>query len=180
MKTVDPSGLYARTRRVGVAFSLLLVGCGSASSAPITGCPEHAGPTLIMGTGANAFEPITDGMRLRMATGIQGGCHFWVSVRTDGFAPTGFEIRYEIFDALSGQSTGSTFAREVQLTPAVDAPGQCEYVGYTAFIRSPSAIYDTRVRIDVDVKDSHGRTAAASHEVVADWPQDNAALCMSL
>ncbi len=168
----------------GVLFYTLLIlvsACAPSGAEPDagSGCPTHDAPSFEVGTGDAEFTAISEGMPLPMARGIQGGCHFWLALRTDGFADRGAEVRYEIFDAASGQSTGSTAAMQLRLTPSPSALGRCEYVGYTAFIRDPAAIAGTRVRIEVKLRDALGQSSVVSHEVLATWPEPDPSVCQS-
>jgi hypothetical protein len=130
----------------------------------------HDAPSFELGTGATKFEPLADGQDLQMAAGSQGGCHFWLSVRTDGFAQRRFNVAYDVRHAATGTPTGSRSSLKVKLNPILGGEGRCEFVGYTAFLIEPWRFEDRRVRIDVNVEDDLGRRSNASREVIARWP----------
>lgn len=158
------------------------IGCGEGGETDpdggLPGCPTHAQPSFELGTGAEHFEPLVEGQVLRMAPGLQGGCHFWLSVRTDGFAERLFNIEYDLRFAASSTPTGSASGQRVRLRPAEALEGQCEYTGYTAFIVEPHKLVGKDIRIDVKVTDDLGRSATASRTVRAEYPEVNASLCM--
>jgi hypothetical protein len=144
---------------------------------PTTVCPTNSSPTFELGTGAERFEPLTDGQTLKMATGPQGGCHFWLAVRTNGFAERLFDIQYELFYADTGMSTDSKSSSKVRLRES-GMTGVCEYYGYTAFIVRPADVVGKRIRIDVKVTDDLMKTAMMSKTVVAALPDVMPELCM--
>lgn len=178
---VPRSRVYVRAAALGGVFFHALLGCAPSAESPDggSGCPTHASPSFELGTGSAVYSAIAEGMSLPMARGIQGGCHFWLALRTDGYAEKDAAVRYEIFDAASGQSTGSTALMQLRLTPSPSAPGRCEYVGYTAFIRDPAAIAGTLVRIEVRLEDALGRSGIVSHEVRAAWPEPDPSVCQA-
>lgn len=135
-------------------------------------CLTHANPSFELGTGVGTFEPLTDGQDLHMAAGLQGGCHFWLSLRTDGFSASGFTVTYDILYAESGESTGNTASVQARLSERGDAPGLCEHVGLSAFLEQPWRFEDQQVRIDVTLADADGRAATVSRKVIARWPED--------
>ncbi|MCC7384955.1 MAG: hypothetical protein IT384_24130 [Deltaproteobacteria bacterium] len=162
-------------------LSIGAAGCGSQDSshpdAAINGCPTHDQPTFELGTGAEHYGPLAPEQTLKMAVGPQGGCHFWLAVRTDGFAERLFRIEYELFFADTGTTTQDTSSQNVRLVPLDDGTGRCEYAGYTAFIVRPISLVGKRIRIDVDVQDSLGARASASTTVLAEWPDVAADRC---
>lgn len=177
---VPRSRVYVRAAALGgVFFHALFGGCAPSGGEPDAGirCPTHASPSFELGTGNTEFIAIAEGMPLYMARGIQGGCHLWLALRTDGFAEKDAQVRYEIFDAASGQSTGSTALMQLRLTPSPTLPGRCEYVGYTAFVRDPAAIAGTLVRVEVRLEDALGHSGIVSHEVRAAWPEPDPSQC---
>lgn len=154
--------------------STLFAACGGSDPDPTppAGCTVHDTPTFELGTGDVSFSPLTDGQDLMMSTGTQGGCHFWLAVRTDGFAERRLNIRYEVFYADTGASTGSASNLNVRLKARADVVGQCEYVRYFGYLIKPWEFEDARVRIDVRLTDDLGRSSMQSTTVVARWPAD--------
>jgi hypothetical protein len=72
-----------------MALVCLWSGCqGDAptDTAPVDPCAGSA-PTLALGTGEFAFEPLLDGDRIMLTNGPQGGWHLWTSGRLTGVNP---------------------------------------------------------------------------------------------
>lgn len=144
--------------------------CGGVEE-PQEDCPTHDQASFELGTGQTEFQSITDGQMLAIQSGPQGGCHFFVSVRTDGFANRAFKLSYEVFYADDNTSTGSKSSFTARLRPT-SVSGVCENLGTTAFLLKPWEMEDRRVRVKVDVEDGDGRTATVMKTVVADWPAE--------
>jgi hypothetical protein len=157
---------------------LALSACGSGgTNSPDSGilpveCPTHDGATFELGTGQLEFEPILPGQRLPIARGAQGGCHFFISAITDGFAERRFNIQYEVFYAASSTTTGSRSSFTVRLRPVPELPGKCQNLGTTAFLIRPWNLADKELIMEVNVRDDEGRSAQARTRVVAEWPAD--------
>lgn len=157
-----------------VAPLALLLACGASpgEDAGVTGCVTHETPSFELGTGELSFEPLVDGQDLRLTRGPQGGCHFWLALRTDGFAQRRLEVRYAMSDLDdAGREIIRTRATQ-SLKPRADAPGRCELTGFTAFTLEPWRFENHRVRIQVDLNDDLGRTGGASVSVRALWPME--------
>lgn len=174
-----------RTRRFGL---LLLASFGASCGGPggelpdagPSSCKSTPSPTFELGTGVSAFEPIVDGQDLEYAPGSQGGCHFWLAVRTRGFPSRGTKLRYEVVFADTGTTTMSRSSFAIPLN-ATDDPEVCEHYGATAFLVRPWTYEDRRVRIETEVwyEPASGQkiAATASKEVVARWPGSDPRLC---
>lgn len=174
---------WPRCAHVGASILVAMLGCGGPSppsptpdGGATTTCPTHAAPSFELGTGELAFEPLVDGQRLAVAQGIQGGCHLWLAVRTDGFAERLFEIAYTLRDVTTGTATGDASRLKVRLSPSV-VPGRCEYVGYTAFVVRAGALVGRRIQVRVDVEDDLGRTGTQQREVEVVWPTAGPLAC---
>lgn len=139
---------------------------------PPTGCVINDQPSFELGTGDTVFEPLLEGADLSMISGPQGGCHFWLSVRTLGFAERRLNIRYDVKYADTGTTTGSRSSLRVRLRPVEGrTDGRCEYVGYTAFLVRPWVFRDREVDLDIDVTDDLGKSASTVRRVTARWPE---------
>lgn len=69
----------------GLAWALGgLLGCAEGSTDP---CESEIAPTLEVGTGEVAFEPLETGGELRFIAGPQGGYHVFVSLIATGITP---------------------------------------------------------------------------------------------
>jgi hypothetical protein len=69
--------------------AVLLAGCAIFA---LSGCPggdcadyDDVEAWIELGTGSNGFEEMNDATILSLAYGMQGGAHFWGSIRFDGF-----------------------------------------------------------------------------------------------
>ena len=162
-------------RLLAPLLTIQLIACGDGTGGPDTGvdvdCPTHDAPSFELGTGQLEYQPITDGQALSISPGAQGGCHFFVAVRTDGFAERRFQVQYEVFYE-DNSSTSSRSSFTVRLHPAEGMPGKCENVGITAFLIQPWNLEDDRLILEVNVEDDLGRTASQRKTVIADWPAD--------
>lgn len=96
-------------------------------------------PTVEIGTGESAFEPIPE-EPLRGYFGAQGGYHLWISLRTVGIAPTrlGAGVKHpppfvamELVDNANGEIAASL---ESDWTPLLGTLEQAEAAGLTLFI----------------------------------------------
>jgi hypothetical protein len=85
---------------VPLLASMLLVGCPPTSGDPDTGAIEgDAGPpSLEIGTGEAAFEPVSEGGELELVHGPQDGYHVVGAVRMGGFDPDGTVLTYTVTD----------------------------------------------------------------------------------
>lgn len=158
------------------ALALLggLTGCGdSTPDLPDGGgpvCPTHDQARFELGTGELAFQPLQDEDRLTITAGPQGGCHFFLSLLTDGFAERRFQVEYDVLRADTGETTESYGVFTVRLDQAPDAPGKCQAVGITAFLIQPWRFEGERVRVVVKATDDEGRSFTQEKTVIADWP----------
>jgi|SRR5687768_5838882 len=162
------------TRLLVPFFAASIIACGNGTTTDDdvdpADCPTHDGATFELGSGQLSYEPIADGQRLPINAGSQGGCHFFLSVRTDGFAPRRFKIQYEVFFADDSTTTGSRSSFTVRLRPIDGMPGQCENLGVTAFLIEPWNLEEKRLVLEVNVTDDEGRAATRRKTVIADWP----------
>jgi hypothetical protein len=160
-------------------FVLLLapIACGGGgTNTPDTGtgpvCPTHDNATFELGTGQLEFQEITDGQRLLVSPGSQGGCHFFLAVRTDGFAERRFNIQYEVFWAESSTTTGSRSSFRTRLRPNETMEGLCESLGITGYLIQAWKLIDKDLIIEVNVRDDEGRTAQQRKRIIGEWPPD--------
>ena len=153
---------------------LILMSCGGEPTDPPKSCTISDQPTFELGTGEQMYSDMPSGSDLRMVSGPQGGCHFWLAVRTNGFAQRRFDIQYDIVFADTGTTTGSRSRQKVtlDLRDEADETGECEYTGYYAYLIKPWDFRDKEVEVVVNVTDDLGRTSSARRSVVARWPED--------
>ncbi|MEQ9495421.1 MAG: hypothetical protein RIT81_01150 [Deltaproteobacteria bacterium] len=150
--------------------------------AGVVECSAQMNPSYELGTGESSFEPLVDGQDLFFAPGPQGGCHFWLGVRTTGFPSRGTKLRYEVVYADTGTTTMSRSSFAIALEP-VDGEEVCESFGLTGFLIQPWKFEDARVEIRTEVWYEPTSTtkvsATASKTVMARWPGDDPNLCGS-
>ena len=68
--------------RVGVAAALGAIACGGSAPVDEDGCVGD--PSLEVGTGKDAFEPVDDGDSVVIQHGPQGGWHIWTGIHSQG------------------------------------------------------------------------------------------------
>ena len=144
--------------------------CGGTPPEMTIDCLIHETPSFELGTGESQFEALEEGQDLSMVSGPQGGCHFWLAVRSDGFADRLFDIQYDIRFANTGTTTGSRYSQKVRLTPTSAKDGRCEFYGYTAFLVRPWLLEDRELDIRVTVVDDLGRSEEVRRKVTGRWP----------
>ena len=167
-------------------FSLLVMmvgifsGCAASAGAdaaadggPVDGAAaDGASAPMVLVGGANSdgsgfVDWSSTTPRPAIITGIQGGQHVFVSVRTRNIFPT-----------------------QAKITAMVAAPETCEpnapgpatwkvslkkdgdwltYQGITAFVGEPCAIKDKWVRVKVEVTDQNGVTATGHADIQPTW-----------
>jgi hypothetical protein len=164
-------------RRVVPLLALFVIACGEGTTATDSGvdpleCPTHDGASFELGTGQLEYQPLADGQLLPISPGPQGGCHFFLSVITDGFAERRFKLQYEVFFADSSTTTGSRSSFTVRLRSAEGMPGKCQHLGTTAFLIQPWFLENERLMVEVNVEDDEGRKATRQKTVIAQWPDD--------
>ncbi|MBI2373979.1 MAG: hypothetical protein HYV07_08275 [Deltaproteobacteria bacterium] len=153
------------------ALSLAVLSCGPGDADPddlpeLATCPIDDSPTFELGAGERVYVPLRDGDQLEMTQGPQGGCHFWVSVRTKGFAERRFEIAHRVLEYPSLVETPSRSRQRVRLS-LVPGTLECEYTGYVAYLIEPWTLDGRELVLEVTVMDDLGRTSTASRRIRA-------------
>ena len=162
----------------------MFISCGGEPTEPAKSCTISDQPTFELGTGEVLYAEMPSGSDLKMISGPQGGCHFWLAVRTDGFAQRRFEIQYDVLFADTGTTTGSRSRQRVNLSLREDPEleGRCQYTGYYAYLIQPWDFRDKEVELVVNVTDDLGRSSSLRRKVMARWPdaeagRDSESLC---
>ena len=167
--------------RYGGVLLLLLLSCGEDAGVADGGlCPVHDNPTFELGTGQDRFLELVDSQDLKMTAGPQGGCHFWLAFRTDGFSENPVRVEYQFSFADTGRQL-QLLEQFVRLG-ASGAPSLCERAGFTAFVLMAPDLRDQRITIRVTLEDDRGRRLEQSKTIWARWPepapgQNSDALC---
>ena len=183
--------LWPRTPRRALAYLAWLCALSCAVGAPGCGSDSSgSGGEAEIGTGTVAIEPLSDGDRLDLIAGQQGGFHFVVHARMRGLSPG--EPRQP-----GHPSNPTTYLRVLDEDgERVDLP-EVRSLGYVAeappgdasppssppaddlWYALPSArivlidndrvadLYDRPVTLEIFIEDVEGRTATASVEVIA-------------
>ena len=131
-------------------------------------CPTNESPAFLLGTGDAEFAEVDEEHPLDVQRGSQGGCHLPLAFRTTGYAPKRFTVAYTLTLADSGVEMIST-RQTTNLTPATDGSGDCELLGFRAFVRRHGSEPVQRISVDVTVTDEQGRTGRLTQIVRADW-----------
>ncbi|MBI4821508.1 MAG: hypothetical protein HY791_34930 [Deltaproteobacteria bacterium] len=159
-------------RRLRACVLILSLSCGEGETergTPVVveeTCPITDSPSFELGTGELSFEPMAEGSDLWMVQGIQGGCHFPVSVRTSGFAERRLEIAYRVLDGATLEETLSRSSTRVRLSGIANSE-VCEFVGMTAYLIEPWTLVDRSLVLEVTVTDDLGRARIERRRIVA-------------
>jgi hypothetical protein len=57
---------------------------------------EGGAPWIELGTGTEAFEPLTEGQTVPIIAGPQGGYHVWGALQAGGFSPKGVTMHFTL------------------------------------------------------------------------------------
>lgn len=139
-------------------LALLLAACADeGSSAP---------PTLELGTGEWAFEPLSEGQQVRLVAGTQGGFHVWLSMRAQGFDGTRLRMKLQLIPSSApDQISGSDL--ELAFQPGDDG---LEFIGWPAQLLMPWCFTDAPLTLDVELSEGDTRSAHASIAIVPTPP----------
>ncbi len=162
--------MTARIGRIGtlsLALALALPGCGA---------EEPEGPlSAELGTGTEEFTAISDGWELRIASGPQGGYHFFGAVRVSGVVPG------DPFNLLDPDNPHTVFSvyrdgRRIDLDQANYTHGYALVPGTALFemtarlvvldIAEPQELDGVEVLFRVEVTDVDGRFVSDEHMVI--------------
>lgn len=166
------------------ALPWVMVLCGACSSTPPVSCDPA--PVVVLGTGVETFEPLSDGQELPIILGIQGGFHVVAALRVRTaseslkltFHVAGNQGEAIVFPAGLSDTQTST-ALMTPLASAAAPEGQdcwrqvlarrvfMPFVSNPTVGIVPTAQVDHQpIRLSVDVVDAAGRTAHASKTVI--------------
>ncbi len=175
----------ARPRPVVVAAAALLLSCrahrdsdtgDSTDVAPVGSIPEQCASrpaTVLVGGGATAYEPLSDGDGATIVHGPQGGWHILASARIANTLNV-VSITYTIHLVPEGTSLSSNQYR-VQLVAHDDCtgdyPGMYGYLDVTALVDGtantpPELLEGRELELTLQATDSEGRSATSSVTVV--------------
>ncbi len=144
-----------------------------------TGTPQTCGvtpPELSVGTGVEAFEPLSDLDAVEVVFGPQGGYHIVAALRACHMSPL-LTVHIEMID----EATGATVADVDYLAPTLDEGDCCrsraDMYGYLDVStvpgiagQDPGAYLDGKViAIAIAASDEDGATADASVRAIAEF-----------
>lgn len=118
-----------------------------------------------IGTGAEAFEPLSDGQTLPIIAGPQGGFHLWAAARVrEPIDPENLSLRFRVL--LDG-GTQSDNTWKLSLVQNGDA---WEWFALTEVLSNPDAVRGKEVEFRLDVTDTAGRTASDARRIIPVGP----------
>lgn len=137
---------------------LFLEACGTESD----GGAEPVEPAVVLGTGAERYEPLEGEPTIALIKGFQGGFHVWASFLTYGFQSnvlhmdldTAWDARVDSLVPMQGN------VRTQEVTDAVGKPAGA-VVGWPARIFDPACAHGQRIRLDLTVRDETNGTEAS-------------------
>ena len=154
---------------------LIFLIIGGLTCGPLGGCGgtdpiiDGGQPIVEVGTGTTTYEPITEDQLLPLIEGPQGGHHFFMHVRMMGLDPgddrsstaeSNPETLFRVFDADGNRVDTETVAFRRGYREGED--GWLELPSGRIIIVNEAIVdtlFDTRVRLRVEVRDSQDRVA---------------------
>ena len=156
------------TRRAAAcaAVALLAVGCSSeAPEDPVYSADPSAGALLVeTGVGYVDFIPVSDGDRVQVVMGPQGGYHIWTAIRVRAPALETVQVTFSTRFASNGKEAGWPSRRMLKLPPQQD--GRQDGAGLPNLVSDPNAVRDQRIVLRAEVIASDGRSGSAECVVV--------------
>lgn len=167
------------TRRA-LAFLGIVGACAPASDAPADdGCLPGDAPTLDLGAGASAYEPLDDGDTVELIHGAQGGFHVVIALDGEGLdVAEGSRAPAVLTGAIDGVPTASTSPyldfRCNKLTGSMQSfgtlliftPTEAQLQGLSV----PEYLDGRTVEIHAELTDRSGRVVSADRTVVIHDP----------
>jgi hypothetical protein len=161
--------LRATPACVFAAFAWALAACGSGAEG------GDDGPSVVLGTGRDAFEPLGADGTVPLIKGIQGSYHVWTSFLAYGFDTD--VLRMELTTRWDGlDDSVLEMSGNVGLKPATDPAGMPALVslGWPASIFNPVCANGRRLEIDLTVRDTAaGLSASDSRLWIVDVAEED-------
>ena len=123
----------------------------------VAACGADGPPSAEVGTGADRFEPLTDGEAVPIIHGLQGGYHVWGAVRARNLAGDGLHLTFTL------TPVGAAWASSVR-NDIVDLVSG-EHGGTAVFLPDPDAVRGRPCQLRLDATDTSGRTAASERSI---------------
>ncbi len=146
------------------------VGCGSEASPP----DDVSGTRVVLGTGQAEYEPLADGASVPLIKGIQGAFHVWISFLAYGFDTD--VLRMDLTTRWEGRDDTALGAPgNVGVRATADAAGApaLAFVGWPAVVFDATCGHGRRLRIELTVLDTEGRTASHTRHWIVDVPEED-------
>lgn len=130
---------------------------------------DAAVPTIELGTGADAFEPLANGAVIELVRGPQGGdpiygFHIWAGLRADGFEPRTMDVAFTTeLEGTRERLAESNY--QVNLEPAKDGDGWVTY-GLRMLVSDCCKATRAGLVLRVEVADERGRVGEDERRVV--------------
>lgn len=154
--------------RAALILSALVAGCGPDETPVDDGCDVPATALDVeVGTGLDEFEPITDGAKVSLIYGPQGGFHLWTAIRVRDVSAERVSVE---LDAVrdDGMRVGGSGAVTVVLVTNPD--GTRVRTGLYAYVDVPSDAVGHRVSIAATVTACGEGRGRDSRVVVPEQP----------
>ncbi|MCA9610059.1 MAG: hypothetical protein KC619_30895 [Myxococcales bacterium] len=157
--------------RAVLVLSLLLGALGCDGPGGVDAGRDAAGamPTVELGTGTSAFEPIPEtGAELELVMGPQGGFHVFVTARIEDLDVEDMLIRYAAHDAATGELVGHEATYVTDSTRlARDGTGWVRAGDFVILHdSSPDTVRGRVLEISVHVEEASGALSADDSRVV--------------
>jgi hypothetical protein len=132
------------------------------------GCPASDDPTVTIGQGFNAYEPLASGDPVELVYGPQGGVHLTLALEA-----TGFQARRDLTASFTG-----TIDDEVVATSEPFVVLRCDNTTGTQKVWDLRLIYDADpvtlddqvTEVSVVLSDDNGREATSTTTITIDDP----------
>jgi hypothetical protein len=151
-----------------VALAVVGVGCGPEASAP-GDVPETR---VVLGTGQAEYQPLPDGATVPLIKGIQGAFHVEISFLAYGFDTD--VLRMDLTTRWEGRDDSPLGAPgNVRVRATADATGApaLAFVGWPAVVFDATCGHGRRLRIELTVLDTEGRSASDTRRWIVDVPE---------
>jgi hypothetical protein len=163
---------FSRSPLAGGLVALAVVGMGCASEASPPG--DMSGTRVVLGTGVAEYAPLADGATVPLIKGIQGAFHVWVSFLAYGFDSD--VLRMDLTTRWDGRDdTPLGGPGNVRLRATTDAAGvpALATVGWPALVFDATCGHGRRLRIELTVLDTEGRSASDTRSWIVDVPEED-------
>lgn len=136
--------------------------------------PTPRPPSVELGTGETAFEPVMPAAHLAFHAGTQGGHHVWLSYRVFGLLPQGIRMELDVVPEPPARPAHTDVLLDLTQVPSEAAkastPETYEFVGWPAQVLDPECAVGKSVTLTLKLTDTAGLSVEGSLEVIPDPP----------